>query len=153
MRIFLSYSLAPTDMYIASLLSKQAQAKGIVVETAQQIAPGSNWAAVIANQIINSSMVIAIVSQDSRNIANVERELQLAKTYGKPVLALIEKGIYPQVNIAGIHCVEFDRRDLGPALSSISLILEGHKNQATVKNWLVVGGLALLALYMFGKEE
>lgn len=153
MRIFLSYSLSPTDMYIAALLSKQAQAKGIVVETAQQITPGSNWATVIANQLINSSIVIAIVSRDSQNIANVERELQLAKNYGKPVLALIEKGAYSQINVAGVHCVEFDRRNLGPALSNISVILEAHKNQATVKNWLVVGGLALLALYMFGKEE
>lgn len=152
-KIFLSYSLAPTDMYIAGLLSRQAEAKGIVVETAQRVAAGSNWAALVSNQIISSSIIIAIVSRDSRNVVNVERELRLANTYGKPVLALIEKGAYSPVSVAGINCVEFDRRDLSPALSSISLILEGQKNQETVNNWLVVGGLALLALYLFGKEE
>jgi hypothetical protein len=71
----------------------------------------------------------------------------------KPALALIEKGVYGHINVEGIHSVIFDRQNLSPALSHISQILEGQKNQETVKNWLVVGGLALLALYLFGKEK
>jgi hypothetical protein len=153
MKIYLSYSLAPTDMHIASLLFRQAQAKGIVVETAQQIVPGSNWSAMITQQIMSSSMVIAIISRDSQNAANVEREIGFARMYGKPVLALIEKGVYAPVNLADIQWVIFDRQDLSPALSNISMILERHKNQESDKDWLVVGGLALLALYLFGQEK
>jgi hypothetical protein len=107
----------------------------------------------IAHPLVSSDMVIAIVSRDSRNIANVQRELEFVRTIGKPTLALIEKGVYDQINAGGIHSVIFDRHNLSPALSHISQILEGHQNQETVKNWLVVGGLALLALYLFGKEK
>jgi len=153
MKIYLSYSLAPTDMHIASLLSRQAEARGIVVETTQQIIPSANWSAMITQRIMSSSMVIAIISRDSRNIASVERELGFARMYGKPVLALIEKGVYAPINVADIQWVMFDRRDLSPALSNISMILERHKNQEPDKSWLVVGGLALLALYLFGQEK
>lgn len=140
-------------MHIASLLSRQAQAKGIIVGTAQQIVPGSNWSAMMTQQIMSSSMVIAIISRDSQNAANVGREIGFAKMYGKPVLALIEKGVYAPVNLADIQWVTFDRQDLSPALSSISTILERHKNQESNKSWLVVGGLALLALYLFSQES
>jgi hypothetical protein len=153
MKIYLSYSLAPTDMHIASLLSRQAEARGIVVETAQQIVLGSIWSAIITQQIMSSSMVIAIISRDSQNVANVERELGLARMYGRPVLALIERGIYAPANLADIQWVTFDRQDLSPALSDISMILERHKNQESDKSWLVVGGLALLALYLFSQEK
>lgn len=155
MKIYLSYSLSPTDLHIASMLARQAQAKGMIVETAQQIAPGSDWAgsAIIVQQLFNSDVIIAIISRDSRNIANVERELEVVRTLKKPALVLIEKGVYAQINIADIQRVEFDRRDLSPALSRISLILEGQNNQENLKNWLTVGGLALLALYLFGKEK
>jgi predicted DNA-binding transcriptional regulator len=152
MKIYLSYSLTVTDLHIAGLLTRQAQAKGILVETLQQMAPGANWTAMIANSIASSDVVIAIVSRESLNIANVQRELGLAKDYRKPVLALIEKGLLTQINISDIQYVEFDRRDLSPALSRISAILEEKKNQKTA-NWLVAGGLALLALYLIGQEK
>ena len=152
MKIYLSYSLTATDLHIAGLLTRQAQAKGIVVETLQQMAPGASWTAMIANSIASSDVVIAVVSQDSLNIANVQRELEFAKAYRKPVLALIEKGLLTQINVSDIQYVEFDRRDLSPALSRISVILEEKKNQKTA-NWLVAGGLALLALYLIGQEK
>ncbi|MDQ3802720.1 MAG: toll/interleukin-1 receptor domain-containing protein [Acidobacteriota bacterium] len=153
MKIYVSYSLAPTDLYIASMLARQAQAKGVVVETAQHIAPGSNWAAIAAHPIASSDVVVAIVSRDSQNILNVERELGIALSYSKPVLALVEHGLHAQINVPNVQYVEFDRRNLGPALARIGAILEGRKNQDNAGKWLVAGGLALLALYLIGQES
>jgi hypothetical protein len=153
MKIYVSYSLAPTELYIASLLARHAQAKGIAVETAQQIAPGSNWAAIAAHPIASSDVVIAIVSRDSRNISNVERELGVALSYAKPVLALVEQGLQVQINVPGVQYVTFDRRDLSPALAHISAILEGRKSQDNSGKWLVAGGLALIALYLMSQES
>jgi hypothetical protein len=153
MKIYISYSLAPTDLYIASLLTRQAQAKGVTVETARPIAPGSNWAAIAAHPIAGSDVVIAIVSRDSHNILNVERELRIALSYAKPVLALVEHGLHAQINVPNVQYVEFDRRDLSPALARISAVLEGRKNQENAGQWLVAGGLALLALYLIGQES
>jgi hypothetical protein len=152
MKIYVSYSLAPTDLHIATLLARQAQAKGIDVQTAQQIAPGSNWAAIAAHPIASSDVVIAIVSRDSKNISNVERELGVALSYAKPVLALLEQGLQVQINVPGVQYVTFDRRDLSPALTHIGAILEGRKSQENAGKWLVAGGLALLALYLIGQE-
>lgn len=153
MKIYVSYSLAPTELHIASLLARHAQAKGIAVETARQIAPGSNWAAIAAHPIANSDVVIAIVSRDSRNISNVERELGVALSYGKPVLALVEQGLHVRINVPGVQYVTFDRRYLSPALAHISAILEGRKSQDNAGKWLVAGGLALIALYLIGQES
>lgn len=153
MKIYVSYSLAPTELHIASLLARQAQAKGIVVESGQQITPGSNWAAIVAHPIASSDMVIAIVSRDSKHISNVERELGVALSYAKPVLALIEQGLHLRINVPGVQYVTFDRRDLSPALAHIGAILEGRKSQENAGKWLVAGGLALIALYLIGQES
>jgi hypothetical protein len=153
MKIYITYSLGLTDLHIASRLARQAQAKGIIVETSQQPATPVNWATAIAHPISNTNVVIAIATRDSQNILNVERDLQIAIKHGKPVLALIEKGLYPQAKIPGIQYIEFDRSSMGLALAQINALLESHKNQQNVNQWLVAGGIALLALYLFGQEK
>lgn len=153
MKIYISYSLGHTDLYIATVLAREAQAKGITVENSQEAAPGIEWATMISHRIVSSDVIVAIVSRDSVNSANVQRELEFAKAYGRPVLALVEKGLYPAIDVVGIQCVEFDRRDLSPALSQINWILERQKNDKTLKTWLVAGGIALLALYLIGQEK
>jgi hypothetical protein len=152
MKIYLSYSLSSTDLYIAGLLTHQAQSKGISVETSQQHANSADWGTLITHPIISSQAVVAIVSRDSQNTVSVQQELAFARMHVKPVLALVESGSYFQTSTSGIQFVEFDRRNLNPALTRISLILEGQKNQQTA-TWLVAGGLALLALYLIAQEK
>lgn len=154
MKIFISYSLGNTDLYIASLLINEARAKGITVATSQQqLTAPTSWTPMAAHPVAVSDVVIAIATKDSQNVSWVERELQMAVSYGKPVLALIEKGLYLRVNVPGVQIIDFDRHDLGAALIQVNAILESRKNQQNVSPWLVAGGLALLALYLFGREE
>jgi nitrous oxidase accessory protein NosD len=154
MKIFISYSLGNTDLYIASLLINEAQAKGITVATSQQqLTAPTSWTPMTIHPISLSDVVIAIATKDSQNVSSVERELQMAVSHGKPVLALIEKGLYLRINAPEIQIIDFDRHDLGAALSQVNAILESRKNQQNVNPWLVAGGLALLALYLFGRED
>jgi len=153
MRLFISHSLAPTDLNVAVLLSRQAQAKGIVVETSQHQAPVTESTPVMQHAMFYSDFVIAIVSLDSEYTASVQLELGAAASLGKPALALIEKGVRSFHTISGVQYVEFTRRDMAPALAHISSILEGRKNQENVAKWVVGGGLALLALYLISKTE
>lgn len=154
MKLFISHSLAPTDVQVALLLKRQAQAKGIEVESSQHSVPVSaDLAGVISHAIARCGFVIAIVSRDSRHTAHVQYELSVAAALGKPTLALIEQGA-PQIqHVGGIQFVEFTRHDLAPALTHISNILEGRKNQETLGKWLVGGGLALLALYLISENK
>jgi len=153
MRLFISHSLAPTDLQVAVLLSRQAHAKGIVVETSQHQAPVTESTQVIQHAIFYSDFVIAIVSLDSAYASSVQLELGAAASLAKPSLALIEKGVSSFRAIAGVQYVEFTRADLSPALAHISAILEGRKNQENIAKWAIGGGLALLALYLISKVE
>lgn len=154
MKLFISHSLAPTDVQVAFLLRRQAQAKNIEVESPQHSASASaEIGSVISHAIAGCDFVIAIVSRDSRHTANVQFELGVAAALGKPTLALIERGA-PQIRPAGgIQYVEFTRDDLAPALAHISSILEGRKNQETMGKWVIGGGLALLALYLISENK
>jgi len=153
MRLFISHSLAPTDLQVAVLLSRQAQAKGIVVETSQHQAPVTEATQVIQHAIFYSDFVIAIVSLDSAYASSVQLELGAAASLAKPSLALIEKGVASFRVIPGVQYVEFTRADPSPALAHISAILEGRKNQENIAKWAIGGGLALLALYLMSKVE
>jgi len=157
MKLFISHSLAPTDWQVATLLSRQAQGKGMAVESSQhQAFVGVDLATVIRQTIASCDFVIAIVSFDSSYTANVQYELNVAASLGKPCLALVEQGVYPFQPLAGVQYVDFVRHDLGPALNHINAILEGRKNQENMESmakWVIGGGLALLALYLISKSE
>ena|SRR6266446_5072685 len=153
MRLFISHSLTPTDLTVAVLLSRQAQAKGISVETSQHQAPINESTPVMQHAIFYSDFVISIVSLESEYVTSVQLELGAAASLGKPTLALIETGVRSLPSIPGIQYVEFTRRDPGPALAHISSILEARKSQENIGKWVVGGGLALLALYLISKTE
>lgn len=154
MKLFISHSLAPTDVQVAVLLKNQAQAKGISVESPQHsVSAPANVFDVINHAIAQCDFVIAVISRDSRYTRNVQYELGVAAALKKPSLALIERGSAPLQPVAGIQYVEFMRHDLSPALTHISSILEGRKNQDTATKWLIGGGLALLALYLLGESK
>lgn len=154
MKLFISHSLSPTDWQVATLLSRQAQSKEIAVESSQhQPALGIDTAAMIQQTIFSCDFVIAIVSFDSQYTANVQHELTVATSLGKPCLALVESGVRMLRPLAGVQYVEFVRHDLGPALEHISEILEGRKNKENLTKWVIGGGLALLALYLISKSE
>lgn len=153
MRLFISHSLAPTDLHVGVLLSRQAQAKGILVETSQHQAPVTASTPVMQNAIFYSDFVISIVSLDSEYATSVQLELGAAASLGKPTLALVESGVRSIHKIPGVQYVEFTRRDPGPALAHISSILEARKSQENIGKWVVGGGLALLALYLINKTD
>ena len=152
MKIYISYSLGLTDLHIASRLAREAQAKGITVLTSQQPSTPTTWSVTPTHPILAADAVIVIATRDSRNITNVSQDLQAAVNYRKPVLALVEKGILGQSSDA-IQYIVFDRRNMGEALTQINTFLESRKNQQNMNQWLVAGGLALLALYLFGDKK
>jgi len=154
MRVFISYSLGQTDQHIASLLSQQAQSRGVTVDSTRHWAPWDAASAQIINQaVMAADVVIAIVSRDSQYTLNVQHEVQTAMSLKKPLLALIEKGAASLIRVPGLRCVEFDRHDPGAAIASINNTLESQKNQQNLTSWLVGGGLALLALYLLSSED
>jgi len=153
MKVFISHSLAPTDLQVAILLTRQAEAKGILVESSQHQAPAFESIQVTQQSILQCNFVIAIVSLDSPYASNVQQDLVAAAKLGKPVLALVERGVPAFHVLPGVQYVEFVRQDLGPALANLSSILEKRKNQENLGNWIVGGGLALLALYLISKAE
>jgi len=152
MKIYISYSLGLTDLYVASRLAREAEAKGITVLTSQQPTMPSTWSVGPTHPILAADAVIAIATRDSRNFENFSHDLQTAVGYRKPVLALVEKGILGQSSDA-IQYIEFDRQNMGQALAQINTFLESRKNQQNTNQWLVAGGLALLALYLFGQKK
>lgn len=154
MKLFLSHSLSPTDLQVASLLARQAQNKGIAVEFSQhQPFVAVNSIEVIQRAILTSDFVIAIVSLDSPYTANVQQELEVATSQGKPCIALVEHGGYSIHHIPGVQYVEFSRRNIGPALTHLSNILEMKKNQGTLNKWVLGGALALFALYLISSSD
>jgi nucleoside 2-deoxyribosyltransferase len=154
MKLYLSHSMSKTDLHVASMLSRQAQAKGIIVDSSRyQSLFGSNMTVLTTQSIKSSDILIAIVSKDNKNIQNVQLEIGYAAGSGKLVLALVEKGAPSLAYISQITEIVFDRNNLRPALSKISEILEARKNQEDTNKWIVAGGLALLALYIFGGEK
>src|SRR5260221_11913627 len=153
MKLFVSHSLAATDLQVAILLNRQAQSKGITVESSQHHAASIELAQFNHQAILRCDFVIAIISLDSPYTSNVQQELEAAARLGKPSLALIEQGVPLFQTLQGIQYVEFVRHDLAPSLAHISSILEGKKNQENLGNWIVGGGLALLALYLMSKVE
>ena len=153
MRLFISHSLAPTDLHVAVLLGRQAQAKGIVIDTSQHQAPVTESTPVIQHAIFYSDFVISIVSLDSEYATSVQLELGAAASLGKPTLALIERGVHLMQRIPGVQYVEFTRANVSPALAHISSFLDAKKSQENLGKWIVGGGVALLALYLISKTE
>jgi hypothetical protein len=154
MRIFISYSLGQMDQHIAYLLGQQVQAKGFTVDSTRH---GTPWSViltpVISQAVMAADVVIAIVSKDSQYTSYVQHEVQTAVNLKKPLIALIEKGAASLIRVPGLRYIEFDRHDPGPALANINYTLEGQRNQQNLANWLVAGGLAILALYLLSSEE
>ena len=151
MKIYISYSLGFTDLHIANRLAREAEAKGITVLTSQPTTP-TTWNPSPAHPIFAADAVIAIATRDSPSYSSISHDLQTAVSYKKPVLALVEKGILGQSSNA-IQYIEFDRYNMAPALAQINTFLESRKNQQNTNQWLVAGGLALLALYLFSQEK
>jgi len=168
MKLYISYSLGVTDLHVAGLLRQQAQTAGIEVETSQhQLAlpqdpvtkygygsgiPAYNSLAINTAGIISSNFMIAIVSSDSLYMSNVQVELRYAVGLKKSVLALIE-GTIPIEQIPGVDYVYFNRNNLKLALEHINRILIERKQKEEANKWIVAGGIALLALYLFSKAE
>jgi hypothetical protein len=154
MRIFISYSLGQTDQHVAGLLAQQAQAKGFQVDSTPHARQWDTTPTQTINQsLLAADVVIAIVSKDSPHIATAQHELNAAVNLKRPVIALVERGTAAFFPIPGLPYVEFDRYDLGPALANIGQNLEAHKNKQNLGSWIVVGGLAVLALYLLGSED
>jgi hypothetical protein len=154
MRVFISYSLSEMDSHIATLLARQAQTQGLIVDSSQY---ARDWTTPLDQSLTQAlstaDVVVGIVSNDSSFVSNTLRELQTAVSQGKPVIALVEQGTSAFIPTAGLTYVEFNRYDPGPALNSIGRILEDHRNKQNAGNWIVAGGLALLALYLLSGEE
>ena len=154
MRIFIAYSLGQTDQHVASLLAQQAQAKGFEVDSTPHAKPWDSVPTQNINQsLLAADVVIAIVSKDSPNIATARHELNAAVNLKRPVIALVERGTAAFIPIPGLPYVEFDRYDPGPALASIGQNLETHRSKQNLGGWIVVGGLAVLALYLLSNED
>jgi hypothetical protein len=154
MRIYISYSLSPIDIHVASLLSQQASERGHIVDmSTHENTRITSVAQAIYQRIKVANMVIAIVSADSTYQPYVYDELNMAVELHKPVLALIERGVGNKISSPNIQYVEFDRYNLGPALVRISTMLERKQNQQNTGAWLLAGGLAILALYLLSNKD
>ena len=150
MRVFISYSLGLIDQHVARLIAQQAQTRGIEVDSTRY---GSHWSETVSAAVQAADFVVAIISGDSHQASIVQSEVKAAVTLGKPVIALVERGSAALSPGVGLRYVEFDRHDPGPALSNIGQILEEHRNKTNLQGWLVAGGLAILALYLFSGDD
>lgn len=154
MNLYLSYSLSPTDLYLAGMLISQAQQKQIQVHSSHsQATIGADPTGAVTETIRSSDIVVAIVSTDSRSKENVLMELGIAVGFGRPVLALVENGVSVLQQLRGIQLVQFDRNNMGAALSRMALILDEHRKQADANKWLVAAGIGLFALYLISKSD
>jgi nucleoside 2-deoxyribosyltransferase-like protein/TIR domain-containing protein len=153
MNLYLSYSLSPTDLYLAGMLITQAQQKQIRVQSSHsQATIGADPTSVITEAIRSSDIVVAIVSADSRS-ENVLMELGVAVGLGRPVLALVENGVSLLQQMRGIQLVQFNRNNMSAALSRMGGILDERRKQADANKWLVAAGIGLFALYLISKND
>jgi nucleoside 2-deoxyribosyltransferase len=146
-RVFLSYSLDPSDQALAWRLQTLAAAHGIEMYVPQYGATSLSRAAtlMIQNAIDRSDCVLAIIT--ARANSNVQNELRYALAKQKLVIPIVHSDFAKHPLLAKFHPVFTfsERDDPGKAETKIVEFLKGQQ-QLSAEKQRALGALAALGL-------
>ncbi len=101
--------------------------------------------------IANSDCMLVLLTSSSVSSPDVNQEIGIARSYNKPIVALVENGVQIKGLLVGREVLFFDRYN---QLPTIQAAFDHFRNQAAMKEkaesdrntLLLVGSLALLVL-------
>ncbi len=107
--------------------------------------------------IANSDCMLVLLTSNSALSPDVNQEIGIARSYDKPIIALIENGVQGKGLLVGREVVLFDRNNPLPALQTA---FEHFQSRAEMKEKaesdrnaaLIIGGLALFILAARAKK-
>lgn len=146
MRIFISHSMR--DQHLINALQSIAAVLGIEPLIAEHTMDLQNTVTTkIENMILNSDLVLVILTREGFNSNFVQQEIGFAKGK-KSILILVEQGYESRISgfIYGFDYVSVDPLNPQPALVRIHEILVEQKQKKEQQE--VIGQLFLVALWI-----
>jgi hypothetical protein len=117
MKVFLSYSVSPTDRYIVSLLVSELRKYGFSLESKASVP----FLGSVADSIRTADLFIGIMTRRGKQNNNTFKEWKLARKYKVFNLLVLEKGI-SLVNASGANVIIFDKNNPQQAIMELQAI-------------------------------
>ncbi len=153
--VYISHSVSPWELAQVYVLAREAERQGL-----EPCIPDRTWAPELGvperllGIIGRAEVLVLFATLTGNHLSWVNEELGAA--HEKPIVSLVERGIYP-AGIDADDIVEFDRsEDVAVAVGKASDKLAALKLQQRNKNLvtgLLVGSLALLLLRSLSQDQ
>jgi hypothetical protein len=146
--VFVSY--AAEDRPYVDAIRAAARPLGIAVYSYDQdLKPGENLPAKLVSNIASSDAVVAILTARGAASQAVNQEIGAARSAGKPIIPLFEKGVDPAkfTLLQGIEHDILDRDDFNRTLIRLIGRLGAMKHRSDRNGWIVLAGLGGLLLW------
>jgi len=122
--VFISHSMVEADAPIIAALVSRLSRKGVHSYLAERDAqPGRSLSSKIIENIHNSDLVAVVWTNGGSSSEWVNQEVGAARSAGKLVIPIVEKGVRVRGLLEGVERVEFDRSDPDAALESLESYL------------------------------
>jgi 3-methyladenine DNA glycosylase AlkC len=147
MKVFLSYSLNDSNLYVIPMLVTHLKKQNMEVLTSYEtsnIAPFNNF------QSMNASLFIALLTKSGNQNEKVSKEWNNAIKSKIPTIALIENSFkLPDQFNNWPNIIRFDRTNPSKSISQIQAnrtsSVNSEKNDSNALAW-ILGGIAAIAL-------
>lgn len=171
-KVFISHSIE--DLEIVSIISDGLKLIGIDIYIAEFYPePGRTLSDKVLENLRSSDCVIVLLTHFGAKSAWIQQEIGIAKTLGKPVIPLLEKGLTIKGLLEGVEYISLDRKNVSDAverlIGSISRLKEKQiysTGQAakllgvsfiTIKRWIYSGKISATknssGRYRISKDE
>lgn len=138
MKVFLSYSLQDSELFVVTLLYEKLRQEGYNVDSSDSFI-GEN---IGEYKIKSSQLFIGIITNDSESIKKVIYEWRLAKQDNTKSLILVEKGV--NINDPSLKYVVFDRNNPESAIEELLQLQENNNSQGYSSNTVGVIAIAVV---------
>jgi hypothetical protein len=127
--VFVSHCMAAEDEPIVAALTARLDGQGIVAYLAERDPqPGRPLSSKILERIRRCDLVAVLWTKGGSSSEWVNQEIGAARSAGKPVVPIVERGVRVKGLLEGIEHVEFDRDNPDGALESLEAFLTNKRD-------------------------
>ncbi len=131
MRVFLSYSINDSDLYVIPRLSQYLRANGHLVKSSVSLSPvdPDSSQALINSNIKNSNLFIGIITKWGNQHQKVRREFAAAGLLNTPRILLVERGV--EADLKDPNVISFNRDHTDFTMNAIHQKIEDANRKLT----------------------
>lgn len=127
--VFISHCMVEEDSPVIRALAERLRGRGIEPYMAERDPqPGRSLSARILERIRSADLVAVFWTKRGASSEWVNQEVGAARSAGKLVVPIVEKGVRVRGVLEGVERIEFDRDDPDSALESLESFLANRRD-------------------------